>query len=56
MMRFLLCQVVHFTFLLLPLSLSLSVQESSMQGVQIPDRGQQVDACAGTNGGVHVVL
>lgn len=40
----------------LPLSPSLSVQEPSMQGVQISNSGQQVDACARTNGGVHIVL
>lgn len=33
-----------------------SVQEPHMQGVQVSDRGQQVDARARANGGVHVVL
>lgn len=33
-----------------------SVQEPGMQGVQISDSGQQVDAGAGTNGGVHSVV
>lgn len=42
---------LHFS-----LSLSVSVQEPSMQGVQISNSGQQVDACARTNGGVHIVL
>lgn len=55
-MYFLPCQMVQYTFSFLPLSPSLSVQESSMQGVQISNSGQQVDACAGANGGVHVVL
>lgn len=36
--------------------LSPSVQEPSMQGVQISNGGQQVDACSGTNGRVHIVL
>lgn len=33
-----------------------SVQEPSMQSVQISNSGQQVDACAGANGGVYFVL
>lgn len=48
--------MVQYSFLPSPLSPSLSVQEPSMQGVQISNHGQQVDARAGTNGGVHVVL
>lgn len=47
---------LSFTLPPLPLSSSGSVQEPSMQGVQISDSGQQVDVCAGTNGGVHSLL
>lgn len=61
-MYFLLCQMVRCTtsffyfVLTIPLSFSGSVQEPSMQSVQISNSGQQVDACAGTNGGVHSVI
>lgn len=41
---------------LLFLSLSLSVQEPGMQGVQVSNGGLQVDASARANGGVHFVL
>lgn len=34
----------------------LSVQEPSMQSVQISNSRQQMDACTGANGGVHFVL
>lgn len=49
---------VQYVILSLSLSLSpsFSVQEPDMQGVQISNRGQQVDASERTNGGVHVVL
>lgn len=56
-MSFLHGQFNRYTFILfLCLTLSFSFQEPDMQGVQISNSGQQVDACARTNGGVHIVL
>lgn len=37
-------------------SVPRSVQEPRVQSLQVPDGGQQVDACARANGRVHVVL
>lgn len=52
LMCFLLCQMHwHISPFLL-----LSVQKPGMQGVPISNGGQQMDACAGTNGGVHAVV
>lgn len=37
-------------------SIPHSVQEPGVQSLQVPDGGQQVDACARANGRVHAVL
>lgn len=48
--------MAHYAVLPSPCLPPFSVQEPGMQGVQISNGGQQVDACARTNGGVHIVL
>lgn len=57
-MCFICCSIREINIHLFPFCslLSHSVQKPSMQGVQISNDGQQVDAGAGTDGGVHSVV